>query len=244
MHMISKKELSRLNLEQQELAKRVEVCSLSANPRYIGGMDVSYWEAGGQEFGVACLVVYDILENKVVHKLNALKTIEFPYKTGYLSYREYEIEALALSSSKHKIDVLMVDGSGLLHPRKAGAAVKLGVEFNIPAIGVIKSRPNCTEFKYVIRQTCNPACDDIYYNGELLGKVVYTKEGRKPLYVSVGNKISLDEAVNIVFKTTKDENYLPLPLRLADIQTHLVRDRYVRTFKEQERKYDPSVLCS
>lgn len=242
--MISKEDLSHLNKEQLGLSKKVEICSLCNEPRYIAGIDVSYWEADGQEFGVGCLVVYDMLCNKVVHKLNALKTIEFPYITGYLSYREYDIEALALNSCKCNIDVLLVDDNGLLHPRNAGSAVKLGVEFGIPTIGIAKSFINSKEFKHSVPQHYKGSSEDIYFNGKVLGKAVRTNGNKQHLYVSVGNKITLDEAVNIVLKTTEETDYLPIPLRIADCQTRIVRDRYIKVFKEQERQYDPSVLCS
>lgn len=240
--MISAEELQRLDKEQEELANRMSICRLDKEPRYIGGIDVAYWNSNEQEFAVSSLVVYDILEKKIVHKLSALGRVEFPYISGYLTYREAAIEILALNNCKHAIDVLLVDGNGMLHTRKAGIAVRLGVDFSIPTIGVAKSYYKVGGFSHTIPGQNKGDYEDVKLNGEVLGRVVRTAKNVKPVYVSIGNRITLEESMDIVLKLC-DKGSLPLPLKLADKETRIVRDRYIQTIKDQEQEYDEEMLC-
>lgn len=244
LQMIEADELARLNKEQEELAKNIKICKLNKVPRYIGGIDVAYWNGKDQEFAVSSLVVWDCIEKRVVHKLSALDRVEFPYISGYLSYREAGIESIALKNCKHQIDVLLVDGNGMLHTRKAGIAVKLGVDFGMATIGVAKSYYKVDGFSCEIPGQDKGDYKEITYQKEIVGRIVRTQTSIKPIYVSVGNKITLEEATQIVINTCGDTGNLPIPLKLADKETRIVRDRYIATMREQEREYNADMLCS
>ena len=111
----------------------------------------------------------------------------------------------AFSKLKNKPDVLLVDGNGVLHPLRCGLASHLGVELDQPTVGVAKTRLLGEEDE----------AGNIKVGSEIIGAEFKAKEHAKPIYVSVGHKVCLETAINIVQKTTKQPHKLPEPLHLA-----------------------------
>lgn len=224
--MITDEKLNELKNKQLEYAKAAVVESLKVEPRYIGGMDVAYWTYEGQEFGVCSAIVYDRFEKKIVEKLSRFSTVDFPYISGYLGFRECKLELGAFDCLKSKVDLLIVDGNGMLHPRKAGEAVQLGVELDIPVIGVAKSYLKIDNMEYVMPENKKGSYTDLSMNNEIIGRALRTLENVKPVFVSVGNKITLNEATDLVLELCDNKSHIPIPTRVADIETHLLRKRY------------------
>ena len=106
---------------------------------------------------------------------------------------------------KNQFDVLLIDGHGILHPRKCGLASYVGLMIDKPTIGVAK----------------NLLCGSILENNYIeLNKTILgyrLKNNRKDIYISVGHKISLETSIDIVKKLTKKSEFIPEPLRIADI---------------------------
>ncbi|MDF0682135.1 MAG: endonuclease V [Candidatus Nitrosocosmicus sp.] len=103
--------------------------------------------------------------------------------------------------------LLLVDGHGVLHPRRCGLACYVGIDTNIPTIGVAKSL------------LCGGVQSDnfVTYKGEILGYALKSNENSKKVaYVSVGHKISLLTSIELVKSITKINQYIPEPLRVAD----------------------------
>lgn len=162
--------------------------------RYIAGVDVSYTK----DNACPCVVIIDRSNLEMVyHKYKKMK-IDTPYIPGLLFLREGNIMLNVLKDDKDRYDLIMVDGNGILHPRRFGLASYIGFMLNNPTIGVAKSLL-CGKVRdgYVI--------DD----NEIIGKVV------KRLYVSIGNMISLDTAAKIVEEVCIHN--IPEPIRLADM---------------------------
>ena len=113
-----------------------------------------------------------------------------------------------LNCLKTYFELLLIDGHGQLHPRRCGLACYVGVMTDRPTIGVAKSL------------LCGDVREDqfIELNGDILGYRMKT-EGRKPIYVSVGHKVGLESAIKIVKRLVKSEEWLPEPLRIADISS-------------------------
>ncbi|MGH9922437.1 MAG: endonuclease V, partial [Nitrososphaerales archaeon] len=126
---------------------------------------------------------------------------------GLLFLRESE-PILAVLDKLHDYDLLMVDGHGLLHPRRFGIACYIGVKIDRPTIGVGKSLLCGTVVRKNNSQT-------VLLDGKKLGTVLKTNS--KPIYVSIGHKVSLRTASKIVKEVTKYR--IPEPLRLADINS-------------------------
>lgn len=229
--MIPNIELQDLENKQLEFSKNIIIEKLKNKPRRICGVDVAYWEYEGKEFGVCSAIVYDVVDRKIVEKVSRLSIISFPYISGFLGFRECELELNTINCLKSKIDLLMVDGNGMLHPRKAGEAVQLGVELEIPTIGVAKSYLKIDGMEYNNLGTSRGSYVDLRIKDETVGKALRTMDNTKPVFVSIGNKITLDEATEIVLELCDSKSHIPIPTRIADIETHLLRKRYKETLE-------------
>jgi deoxyribonuclease V len=196
--------------EQQEiLRKRVQIVPFRGEPRYVAGVDAAFSE--GLVYAAACLYQYP--ELTFLEQATAIEKLRFPYVPGFLSFREGPAIIAAIRKLTVKPDVLLVDGQGIAHPRGIGIASHLGVLLNIPTIGCAKTRL-VGEFKEPDRRKGN--CSELTYEGRTVGAVVRTKDGVRPLFVSPGHKIDLDNAVRITLGCT-GKYRIPEPLRCADM---------------------------
>jgi deoxyribonuclease V len=170
--------------------------------RTIGGVDVAYLG----NLGVAAATVVDYDSLKLLEAKNAVCQVKMPYIPTLLSFRELPPAIAAIRELENCPDVFLVDAQGLAHPYRFGFACHLGLVLGIPTIGVAKSRlvglPSEVEAETVLMD-----------KGEIVGAVVTTKEGVKPVYVSIGHMVSLKTAVEIVRQTSKGR--ISEPVRLA-----------------------------
>ncbi len=136
----------------------------------------------------------------------------FPYVPGYLSFREIPAVLAVLERLTVRPDVILCDGQGIAHPRRCGLASHLGVVSGLPTIGVAKSRlvgdhdePGLNRGDWV------PLMD----KGEIIGAVLRTRTGVKPIYVSIGHRVGLETAIRLVLACTPRFR-LPETTRAAD----------------------------
>jgi len=170
-------------LLQKELASLVsERSDLPREIKYVAGLDGAYRDKTAA--GVA--VVIDYASLRPVEIASATGRPTFPYVPGLLAFREAPVILRAFRKLKHKPDVCLVDGHGLAHPRRFGLACHFGVVADLPTIGVAKSRLFGTEVGGAL----------VDLAGNVIAGVL--RLGKKRLYVSVGHKISLEDAVRIV----------------------------------------------
>jgi deoxyribonuclease V len=151
--------------------------------RFIAGVDVAY--AGKTAVGAVAVLDYESLE--LLERQTATCSAKMPYIPTLLSFREIPVAVACIKKLKWQPDVFLVDGQGIAHPYRCGFASHLGLAIGKPAIGVAKSR--------LVGEPANAYLVD---KGQIIGAVVTTKEGSKPVYVSVGHLISLETAVKIV----------------------------------------------
>jgi deoxyribonuclease V len=149
----------------------------------------------------------DVLEQHVVEADTA-----FPYVPGLLSFREVPALAPAFERLSRDPDLLLVDGQGVAHPRRFGIACHIGLLSGVPTIGVAKSRLCGVHGEPGLERG---ATAELAEGGEVIGLVVRTRTGVKPLYVSSGHRIGLRPAVEWVLRLAPRYR-LPEPLRLAD----------------------------
>lgn len=193
---------------QKELAGQVSR-SGDVNPGYIAGVDVSVnrWTKTGT--GAVVVLSYPGLE--VVETQVVTDSIQFPYVPGLLSFREIPLLLPAFERLSTVPDLCIVDGQGIAHPRRIGLAAHLGLFLEVPTIGCAKSRL-CGSF--VEPDVGAGSFTELYDDSEIIGAVVRTRTGIKPVYVSVGYKISLAAAVHWVLNCCRGYR-LPEPTRLA-----------------------------
>ena len=201
---LTPKEAARL---QNELAVRVLQEPLKPAPKLIAGIDVS---VRGDRVRTA-IVVLSLPDLQVVDEAVWMGDVQFPYVPGLLSFREIPAIIPALERLKTRPDLLMLDGQGRAHSRRLGLACHVGVLYDMPAIGVAKSR--------LIGVAEEPgqtkgSTSDLMDGDEQIGLVVRTRDRVKPVFVSVGHRIDLAGALKWTLAST-DRYKIPEPTRLA-----------------------------
>ena len=194
---------------QRGLASQVIDSGNVRGPYLAAGADLHIRRSDGM--GIATVVTVSIPELSVVEKASAAVPVEFPYIPGLLSFRELPALLEAFSRLRARPDVVLVDGHGRSHPRRFGLACHLGLELDLPAVGCAKSRLTGSFGK--LGAGAGSAAD-LEFDGERIGIVFRSKQRCNPLFVSVGHKIGLDNALEVV-KQNLDGYKIPLALRLA-----------------------------
>jgi deoxyribonuclease V len=177
--------------------------------QYVAGLDVSIKE----NRGIGAAVILDYPDLQPVETAIAKKDIAFPYVPGLLSFREAPVLIAALKKLSLTPDLVLVDGQGIAHPRRLGIAAHLGVLTGLPTIGCGKTR------LYGKYEGPGPRRGDyswLYAGSEIIGAVVRTKERTNPIFISVGNNISLDRAIRYILLCTTTYR-LPEPIRIAHL---------------------------
>ena len=195
---------------QQRLRGEVVMEGLVDRPKRIAGVDIHLAADAGLTW--AAVVILDGCTLELAESAMAALPTSFPYVPGYLSFREIPAALRALSLIQPPPDLLMVDGHGIAHPRRLGIAAHLGVLTGLPTIGIAKSRL-CG--RHDDPGTKRGSRTPLSSRGEVLGTVLRSRDGVAPLYVSVGHRISLERAVELVLATL-GRYRLPEPTRLAD----------------------------
>jgi deoxyribonuclease V len=184
----------------------------------VAGVDVSY--VGN--IGVGALTVLDYESLKLLESQVAACQVKMPYIPTLLSFREIPPAIASIRKLKIQPDVFLVDAQGLAHPYRCGFASHLGLVIGKPTVGAAKSRL-IGEPVEMNGQTF------LVDKGEVIGAVVTTKQGAKPIYVSIGHMVSLETAVKIVKHCTK--NRIPEPT----LQAHnLATKERIRLAKESK----------
>lgn len=198
---------------QRELAEHVREVPLPHPPRTVAGLDVSI---RGDVAQVA-IAVLDAQTLGLVEESVLRGPVTFPYVPGLLSFREIPMILPALERLSALPDVLMLDGQGRAHPRRMGLACHLGVLLDRPALGVAKS--------VLVGRFGDLAPDKgahvpMHHRDEIVGEAVRTRANVSPVYVSVGHRITLAEAVSLTLATS-GRYRIPEPTR----QAHLLSRR-------------------
>lgn len=191
----------------------------------IAGVDLAYWNENGQEYAVCCIVVIDYKTHEILEKKQSHGKIEVPYIAGFLAFRELPLILETAEKLETKPDLYMFDGNGILHPRNMGIATHASFYLNKATIGVAKSYYRVQKgLDYAEPDTPSGSYTDIVCDGQIYGRVLRTHDGVKPVFVSAGNFISLDTATRITMELTGKESHVPVPTRLADLETHTARN--------------------
>ena len=174
--------------------------------RFVAGVDVAYV----REISIGAVAVLDYDSLKLVESQTAFCKTRFPYIPTLLSFREIPPAVLSIKKLQVQPHVFLVDGQGFAHPYGCGFASHLGLVMRRPTIGVAKSRL----FGEAERTKTEGKVAFLKNKGEVVGAIVTTKRGCKPLYVSVGHMVSLETAIKIVKHCTQN-NRIPEPILKA-----------------------------
>ncbi|MEA3407600.1 MAG: deoxyribonuclease V [Chloroflexota bacterium] len=192
---------------QEELAAHIDTSDALEGCESVAGIDVGL----EGEVVQAAVVVLTFPDLKIVERVRAERPLTFPYIPGLLTFREAPVILDALARLEREPDVLIFDGQGYAHPRHMGLATHVGVLLDYPTVGCAKSRlcgtheePGPWRGQYTWLRD----------GGEIIGAVVRTRTNVNPVFISIGHKISLQRAVDLVFRCGGGYK-LPEPTRWA-----------------------------
>lgn len=173
----------------------------------VAGVDVGY---SGNVLKAAVCVFSGL---NLIEVKTATAKVSFPYIPGLLTFREGPVVIKAFRKIKNKPDLILFDGQGICHPRRMGIAAHLGIILDIPSIGCAKSSL-CGVWKM---PGVSRGSFSFIYDGatrEKLGAVLRTRAGVRPIFVSPGYKIGLEQSIELVLSLCPRYR-IPEPLRLA-----------------------------
>ncbi len=192
---------------QESLRERVVAEDRIGQIRTVAGVDIGIRKGVGR----AAAVLLDFPSLKLLDYVVITAELRFPYVPGLLSFRECPPALAALRALPQRPDLLLCDGQGLAHPRRFGIACHLGVLLDIPSVGAAKSRLIGThEEPHSERGSQAPLFD----GEEQIGTVVRTRTNVRPIYVSVGHRVSLETAVELTLQCAPRYR-IPEPTRQA-----------------------------
>lgn len=221
--------------QQNELRDRIEPVDKFEikDVKCVAGVDLAYWKYNDAEYAVCCVVIINADTHKVVEKKHCSGKIEVPYMPGFLAFRELPLILKTVALLETSPDIFIFDGNGYLHPRHMGIATHASFYLNKPTFGVAKSYFRVDkQTDYIEPENEAGSFTDIVIDGEVYGRTLRTHKDVRPVFVSVGNYISLDTACALAMKLTDRESHVPVPTRLADLETHIERE------SEQRRMAD------
>lgn len=178
----------------------------------VAGVDNAYTHEGTSGTAHAVVVVLSFPTLEVIETAFASCPVTFPYVPGLLTFREAPAVLAACRHIHGEPDVMLFDGQGYAHGRRLGLASHLGVILDRPTIGCAKTR---LIGRYEEPGQAFGAFTPLVDKGEQIGATVRTRPSHSPLFVSAGNKITLEMAVAIVLACCRDGRFMPEPTGLA-----------------------------
>jgi len=202
---------------QKRLSGQVRQAPLRKPVRTVAGADVSYAKQRAEVY--AAVLIFSFPDLVLTDQVLAADAVKFPYVPGLLSFREAPVLTKAFRKVRRKPDVIIFDGQGIAHPRGMGLASHMGLILDCPSIGCAKTRlvgihPPLSE----TRGSSVPLTDQ----GRVVGGVVRTREHVKPVFVSPGHAVTLEESVRLVLGCCNGYK-LPEPTRQAHIVVNRIR---------------------
>jgi deoxyribonuclease V len=202
---------------QEGLREEVNLAPLSQPPRLIAGADISFNKYEATVYAGFIILDIETLQPQA-HSL-AITEIHFPYIPGLLSFREIPALLEAWNQIPVKPDLVMVDGHGIAHPRRLGIATHFGLASGVPTIGVAKKK---LVGNYTEPELTAGSYTELTHHNETIGYVYRSKNKVKPLYISPGNRTSLNDVLNLI-RQTSGKYRLPEPTRQAHLLVNQLR---------------------
>jgi deoxyribonuclease V len=187
---------------QRDLSTRVKsIDDPNFEPRFLCGIDVAY--DGDTAFVAAA--IFDVANGEIIETATVVDNVSTKYVPGFLGFREGPLLVRIAEEMGSRPDAFLIDGQGVAHPRKFGLACHVGLALDKPTIGVAKSR-------LYGRSNQGKILDS---GGEIIGRILTA--GNRKFYVSVGHRISLETASDLVEKSIVNGH--PSPLRQAHLES-------------------------
>lgn len=198
---------------QRHISSKVLIEDRFSETDSAGGVDQSF----SNDYVYSATVIQNPRFEALESKYSKME-INFPYVPGLLAFREIPPILKTWKKLERKPDLLLVDAHGIAHPRRFGLASHVGVVLDVPAIGVAK---NFLAGEFESPEEVGESTN-LELEGEVVGKVLKSKEGCNPIFVSPGHRISVETSLEIVKKFLKDHK-LPEPIYQADRYANSVK---------------------
>lgn len=206
---------------QRRLASKVELKPYNLKYNTIAAFDLSF----EKDIGVCAGIVFDRDLNIIEERYYSGK-VNFPYIPTFLAFREFPLIFKTYKTFTTEVDLLLIDGQGIMHPRKCGIATHLGVIIKKPTIGVGKSY---LYGKLIDMKDKDYSYSYVYDNEKnVIGAALISRKGSKPLFISPGNLIDVESSIKIV-KNLIRQNRNPYPLLIAHKKANDFKKRYLIT---------------
>ena len=194
---------------QKRLAPQVRHEPPSSTIRFVAGADCSYSQDDME--CAAAIVLWDLEREVVAESETSLSEVHFPYISGLFAFREVPAILRLLERFPVAPQLIICDGHGIAHPRRFGLASHVGVLTGIPTIGCAKRRLCGT---FVEPNNSRGSKSPLVDRNEIIGTVLRTRTGVRPVFISVGHLIDISTAERIILACTPHSR-IPEPLRLA-----------------------------
>ncbi len=213
---------------QKELANEINLNGNFDEPKLIAAVDTAYGTDGDILYAAAVVTTFPDIE--LVERAYHSSPVTFPYVPGLFYFREGQVIVEALAKVTNNVDLIIVHGHGIAHPRYCGMACFVGLTFGKPTIGCARK---------LLTGTHRPVGENkgsfqpIYIRSREVGYALRSKGGVKPIYISPAYKCDLSHAKEIIVQNLRGYR-LPEPLRLAHLLANKYR-RYVERKEEAEK---------
>jgi len=202
---------------QSKLKDNIVISPLNRDVQFVGGADVSFDKGSNLVF--AAIVILQLPDLTIVERKGVSEIVEFPYILGLLAFREGPPVIHSWEKIQSKPDVMMFDAQGIAHPRRMGLATHIGLYLDIPSVGCAKS--------VLVGQYQEPGekvgeFTLLEYKDGVVGAAVRTKYRVNPVFVSIGHKVELSDAVNLVLQCSGGYR-IPEPTRQAHLAVNKLR---------------------
>lgn len=208
---------------QRRLQTLVILRGSACGLRYVAGVDAASDPEAGWLYAAA--VVMDLQDFSVRESAGVQWKTSFPYQPGYLSFREAPALLSALARLRIAPEAVICDGQGIAHPRGLGLASHLGVILDLPTVGCAKRR---LVGEHRVPAFAAGSQTPLWFQGRVVGTVLRTRAGVKPVYVSPGHRMTVKEAGRLVLKACRGFR-IPEPVRQAHLAAERLRREAERT---------------
>ncbi len=190
---------------------KISLTTVTRRVSSVAGADVSYSKRGGK--AVAAIVVLSYPDLDLIDEAFVRGEISYPYIPGLLSFREAPLLLEAFQGLRRFPDVVLYDGQGIAHPRGFGLACHMGVLLDVPSIGCAKKKLVGDSGEVGLQAG---STTPLTIEGKIVGAVIRTRKGVKPVFVSPGHRIDLESSIQLVLRTCRGFR-LPEPIRRAHL---------------------------
>ncbi len=203
---------------QKLAAERAVIRDDFMDIRLIAGIDQTF--AG--DMMLSGIVVLDYPSLEIVERVFSIEQVIFPYIPTFLSFREGPAIMSAFEKLKNRPDILMVDGAGINHPRRAGIATHIGVALDVPTIGITKKLLCGSGEEPVEVDEASP----LLYEARKVGWLLKSIKRGRAIIVAPGHRVSLESSLSIVRSCLRGHK-LPEPARLAHLYANEEKKRFL-----------------